>query len=263
MYNLPKQYSFVSFLALLFFFVSCTSSKQVIYFNDLEDTAALGKIATAKSSFENKIQKNDQLSITVGGTNAPDLAVLNSGSSAAAASNPALGTSPNAGFLVESDGNIKVPFIGKIKVEGLTRLQLEDTLTVLFKDYTKNPVVNVRFLNYSYSVLGEVARSGKFTMSSERTTILDALTMAGDITILGRRENVLIIREENGERKFARVNLLAKDIFNSPYFYLRTNDVVYVEPVKSKFISRTGVSQYLTIAAVGISLILTIISLRK
>ena len=263
MYNPIKQYSLACLGSLLIFFASCTSSKQVIYFNDLSDTAALGAIANAKSSFENKIQKNDQLSITVGGTNPPDLAILNSAGSAAASSNPALGTSPNAGFLVEADGNIKVPFIGKIKVEGLTRLQLEDTLTELFKDYTKNPFVNVRFLNYSYSVLGEVSRSGKFTMSSERTTIIDALTMAGDITTLGRRENVLVIREENGERKFARVNLLEKNIFNSPYFYLRTNDVVYVEPVKSKFIARTGVSQYLTIAAVGISLILTIISLRK
>ena len=263
MYKISKPYLLLSLGIMLLFFVSCTSSKQVIYFNDLTDTAALGSIAIAKSSFENRIQKNDQLSISVGGSNPADLAVLNSGSSAASASNPAIGSSPNAGFLVEADGNIKIPYIGKIRVEGLTRLELEDTLTRLYKDYTKNPSVNVRFLNYSYSVLGEVARSGKFTMSSERTTILEALTMAGDITVLGRRENVLVIREENGERKFARVNLLAKDIFNSPYFYLRTNDVVYVEPVKSKFIARTGVPQYLTLAAVGLSLILTVISLRK
>jgi polysaccharide biosynthesis/export protein len=263
MYNLLKQLSFTCLAFILLFFVSCTSSKQVIYFNDLTDTAALGSITAAKSSFENRIQKNDQLSITVGGSNAADLTVLNSASSSAATSNPNIGSSPNAGFLVEADGNIKIPFIGKIKAEGLTRLQLEDTLTQLYKDYTKNPTVNVRFLNYSYSVLGEVARSGKFTMTSERTTLLEAITMAGDITTLGRRENVLVIREENGERKFARVNLLAKDVFNSPYFYLRTNDVIYVEPVKSKFIARTGVPQYLTLAAVGLSLILTVISLRK
>ena len=263
MYKISKPYLLLSLGAVLLFFVSCTSSKQVIYFNDLTDTAALGSITTARSVFESKIQKNDQLSITVGGTNATDLPALNSAGSAGAASNPTVGASPNAGFLVEADGNIKIPYIGKIKVEGLTRLGLEDTLTNLYKDYTKNPTVNVRFLNYSYAVLGEVARSGKFTMSSERTTILEALTMAGDITILGRRENVLIIREENGERKFARINLLAKDVFNSPYFYLKTNDVVYVEPVKSKFISRNGLTQYLGVAAVGLSLVLTIINLRK
>jgi polysaccharide biosynthesis/export protein len=263
MYNLIKQFSFACLVFMLLFFVSCTSTKQVIYFNDLTDTAALGNITAAKSLFENKIQKNDQLSITVGGSNAADLIVLNSASSSGAASNPSIGSSPNAGFLVEADGNIKIPYIGKIKAEGLTRLQLEDTLMQLYKDYTKNPTVNVRFLNYAYSVLGEVSRSGRFTMTSERTTLLEALTMAGDITILGRRENVLVIREENGERKFARVNLLAKDVFNSPYFYLRTNDVIYVEPVKSKFIARTGVSQYLALVAVGLSLILTIISLRK
>jgi polysaccharide biosynthesis/export protein len=263
MYKLFKQYALVFSGALLLFFTSCTSTKQVVYFNDLTDTANLATIANAKSSFENKIQKNDQLSITVGGSNAADLAVLNSGSSSASVSNPTLGSGPNTGFLVEADGNIKIPYVGKMKVEGLTRLELEDTLTKLYKDYTKNPTVNVRFLNYSFSVLGEVSRSGKYTMISERTTILEALTMAGDITVLGRRENVLVIREENGERKFARVNLLTKDIFNSPYFYLRTNDVVYVEPVKSKFIARTGVPQYLTLAAVGLSLILTIVNLRN
>ena len=262
MHNLIKTYAVISSAIMLLFFASCTSTKQVVYFNDLTDTSNLTNIATAKSSFENTIQKNDQLSILVGGSNPADLTVLNS-SSSASASNPTLGSSPNTGFLVEADGNIKIPFIGKMKVEGLTRLQLEDTLTKLFKDYTKNPTVNVRFLNYSFSVLGEVARSGKFTMTSERTTLLEALTIAGDLTTLGRRENILVIREENGERKFARVNLLEKDIFNSPYFYIRTNDVIYVEPVKSKFIARTGVPQYLTLAAVGLSLILTIISLRK
>ena len=87
--------------------------------------------------------------------------------------------------------------------------------------------------------------------------------MAGDMTDLGKRDNVMVVREENGERKFARVNLLSKDIFNSPYFYLKTNDMVYVEPVKAKFISRTGVPQYLSIVAVGLSLILTIINLRR
>ena len=113
-------------------------------------------------------------------------------------------------------------------------------------------------------MLGEVnGRGGHFSMTNERMTILEAISMAGDISELGRRDNIMVIREVNGERKVARVNLLSKDIFNSPYFYLKTNDVVYVEPVKAKFINRSGIPQYLTIVAVGLSLLLTIINLRK
>ena len=100
-------------------------------------------------------------------------------------------------------------------------------------------------------------------MTNERMSILEAIVMAGDISEFGRRDNIMVIREVNGERKIARVNLLSKDIFNSPYFYLKTNDVVYVEPVKARFISRSGIPQYLTIVAVGLSLLLTIINLRN
>lgn len=100
-------------------------------------------------------------------------------------------------------------------------------------------------------------------MVNERTTILEAITMAGDLTDLGRRDNVLIVREVNGQRDFARINLSSKDIFKSPFFYLKTNDVIYVEPVRAKFIARNGIPQYLSILAVGLSLLITIINLRK
>ena len=240
--------------------VSCTTAKQVVYLYDLKDTAA-GSLGNAQSAFENPIQKNDQLSVTVGGSNAEDLLTLNSAGGGTGGS----GTLGGAifGYLVEADGKIKLPFIGKVQAEGLTRLALEDTLTRLFKDYTKNPVVNIRYVNYTFSVMGEVNGRGRFNMATERTTVLDALSLAGDITEFGKRDNVLIVREVNGKREFGRVNLLSKDIFKSPYFYLKTNDIVYVEPVRSKFISRKGVPQYLAIAAVGLSLLLTIINLRK
>ena len=100
-------------------------------------------------------------------------------------------------------------------------------------------------------------------MPTERTTILEALSIAGDLNEMGKRENVLVIREINGQRDFARLNLLSKDIFKSPYYYLKTNDVIYVEPVKTRFIARTGVPQYIGIAAVGISLLITIINISR
>ena len=244
--------------------ISCTTTKQVIYFNDLKDSVK-GNLLNAQTVFENLIQKNDLLSITVGSSNPLDLAILNSGNGMTSGTGTASSSAGGAatGYLVEADGTIKVPYMGKIKAEGLTRLQLEDTLTKIFKDYTKDPTVNVRFLNYSFSVLGEVGARGKFNMPTERTTILEAISMAGDLTEIAKRDNILVVREVDGKRNYARVNLLSKDLFKSPYFYLKTNDIVYVEPVKAKFISRKGVPQYLSIIAVGLSLLITVINLKK
>lgn len=258
-YSLPAAaFIFITFT------MSCTLTKKVIYFSDIKDTTA-GSLRNAQISFENPIQKNDQLWITIGGSNPVDLMALNSASGAGAGTGGTSAVTGAAaiGYLVEADGKIKIPYVGNVQAEGLTRLQLESKLTELFKDYTKNPVVNVRFLNYSFSVMGEVNNRGKFNMPTERTTILEAISMAGDLTDLGKRENVLVIREVNGERNFARINLLSKDLFSSPYYYLKTNDLVYVEPVKAKFISRTGIPQYLGIVAVGLSLLITILNLSK
>ena len=249
-------------LVTLILFSSCVSPKKVIYFNDLQDTAA-AVINNAQVNFETPIQKNDQLSIVVGGSNAPDLIPLNSGSGASVGGAMVGSSGAGYGYLVEADGTIQLPYIGKLKAEGLTRVQLQDTLTILFQQYTRNPIVNVRFLNYTYSVIGEVNHGGKFGMLSERVTVLDAISEAGDITSLGKADNVMVIREEDGIRKYARLNLLSKNVFNSPYFYLKTNDVVYVEPVKAKFINRTGIPQYLGIIAVGLSLLLTILTIRN
>ncbi len=249
-------------VCLSFSIASCTSTKKVVYMRDLADTTA-GSLGTAQTIFENLIQKNDQLWITVGGSNPMDLTTINSANGTGAGSGITPFTAAALGYLVEADGNIKLPYAGAVKAAGLTRIQLEANLTTIFKDYTKNPVVNVRFLNYSFSVMGEVNNKGRYNMPNERATILDALSMAGDLTELGKRENILVVRELNGKRNFGRINLLSKNLFNSPYYYLKNNDVVYVEPVKAKFISRTGLPQYLSLVAVGLSLLITIVNLKK
>lgn len=245
--------------------VSCISTKKYIYLRDLAVADSVA-VRTAQIAFETPIQKNDQLWITVGGSNPLDLLALNSAIGIPSGGGGAIqqgGNSSMLGYLVEADGNIKIPYIGKVQAEGFSRIQLETNLAELFKDYTKNPVVNVRFMNYGFSVLGEVNRPGKFNMANERTNILEALSMAGDLTNLGKGDNILIVREQNGQRVIGRANLLSKELFKSPYFYLKTNDVLYVEPVGAKFINRSGIPQYLAIVAVGLSLILTIINLRK
>ncbi len=272
--SLPRTL-IVALIFPLICFISCTSPRKVVYFNNLSDTSLQKKngvgdslsrlIYSGKADFETPIQKNDQLWITVGGQNLQDLMVINSADGMPSGGSPGQSVSNSSmlGYFVESDGKIKLPFLGAVQAEGLTRKQLENFLSEALKDYTKEPVVNVRFINYYVSVLGEVAKPGKFPMQTERMTVLDAISLAGDLTDMGKRENVLVIREVNGERSFARLNLLSKDIFTSPYFYLKTNDVVYIEPVKAKFITRTGVPQYIGIAAVGISLLITIINVSK
>ena len=260
MYTNKQILLFFGLVIITVFSFSCTSTKKLIYFHDIKDTAAQN-VKIAQASFENLIQKNDQLWITVGGSNTLDLGVLNSGNGVFGPVNASNGAA--IGYFVEADGKIKIPYVGSVQAEGLTRLQLEKALTESFKDYTKNPIVNVRFLNYSYSVLGEVAKSGKYNMVNERATILEAITMAGDLTDLGKRDNVLVVREVNGLRTFARVNLSSKDLFKSPFFYLKTNDVIYIEPVRAKFISRNGIPQYLGIIAVGLSLLITIINFKR
>ena len=253
------------FLILMVFFTisisSCISTKKVVYLNNLNDST--GRLANPKINFETPIQKNDLLSIVIGGSNPNDLITLNSGSGIIPGSGTGNMIQKSLGYLVEADGKIQLPFLGRIQAAGLTRLQLEDTITTLMEDYTKNPVVNIKFLNYSYSVLGEVNRPGKFDMDDERTTVLEAISEAGDITMLGKRDNILVIREVNGQREFGKLNLLSKDIFKSPYFYLRTNDVVYVEPVKAKFFNRSGAPQYIGLVAGAVALLLTILNLSK
>lgn len=249
-------------IILGFNLVSCAGPNKMAYMRDIIDTTT-GDLSRAVNLFESPIQKNDQLWITIGGTNMEDLVILNSGSGIIQGSNisptTAGSNAPVMGYLVEGDGTIKLPYLDKVKAEGLTRLQLENYISEKMKEYTKNPVVNVRFLNYKITVLGGVKVPGNFSIPTERVTILEALGLAGDLTIFGQRENVLVIREVNGVRTFGRLDLGSKNLFHSPYYYLKTNDIVYVEPSKASSINRERIPQYVGMAAGVLSLIATII----
>ncbi|WP_290794802.1 polysaccharide biosynthesis/export family protein [Flavihumibacter sp. UBA7668] len=235
--------------------------------NDLNNNSTLDSLkAKAQVEFESKIQKNDLLWITVGGPNSEDLVALNSGLGfpQSGVSGAVLsGSGQVFGYLVEADGMIKVPYIGKIEADGLTRKELEEKLTISFRDFTKDPVVNVRFMNYRITVMGEVLRPGIIVLPNERLTILEAIGMSGDLTVMGKRESVMVIREVDGKRIYGRVNLLSSDIFNSPFYYLKTNDVVYVEPAPAKFFARERLPQFISLAAGSLSILAIILSLNK
>ena len=164
-------------------------------------------------------------------------------------------------YLVDSDGNIGFPILGTVEVQGMNRQELAAKLEKRVSEYVQDPIVNVRIVNFQLSVLGEVNRPGTFDIRDEYLSLPKALGLAGDMSIYGRRDNVLVVREENGKKTHAYLDLTDAEVINSPYYYLQQNDVVYVEPngaqrQSASYNRNAGV--YISIASVVISLIVLI-----
>jgi polysaccharide export outer membrane protein len=215
------------------------------------------------------IHKSDILSITVFSNNPEATALYNqlqslNAPSSAGASSTSGGVTPTAGYLVDIKGNIYFQDLGLIKVEGLTKLQLTDTLNEKLKQYLTNPYVEIRFLNARVTMLGEINKPGTINIPEQRISILDAIALSGDLTVYGKKDNILIVREKDGMRQTARLNLLNPAIYESEYFYLQQNDLVYIEPIQKK---PKGDDQALmrtvTITATIVSTIAIVISLFR
>lgn len=208
------------------------------------------------------IKRGDLLSVQVSSLNQEASGFFNP----LARTDNALPTEPtnqlnrSAGYLVADDGTIKLPLVGQVLVADLTNSQASDLISTKLKIYLKEPTVNVRNLNFRISVLGEVARPALFTIPNERITLPEALGLAGDLTIYGRRDNVMIIREEGKNRVFSRLDLTRRDAFRSPYYALRPNDIVYVEPGKARVTSADRVYQFAPIVIGILSLIAIIVT---
>lgn len=214
--------------------VSCTSTKNIPYFKDVPDSIHNSTFNTPINNFtEPKIHSNDLLLISIQTLDPQANMVM---STLSPMSNIPLNVNyPSVnGFLVDKEGYIEIPLVGKINVAGLTTLETKEAIRKKAAVYYKEPVVNVRFGNFTITILGEVNKPGTYLVSNERISILDALGMAGDLTIFGKRYNVLIVREEDGYRKMSRFDLKSSTTFNSPFFYLKQGDIVYVEPNKAK-----------------------------
>ena len=216
---------FVLLLSPVFF--SCVNTRKAIYFDIEKDSVT----SITYQNADNIIQKNDILSITVSSLS-PEASVMYNQPNQGVQGSP-------GGYLVNKEGNIQFPVIGLIKAEGLTKeqLQLEIARQLADKKLLLDPIVNVRQTNYKVTVLGEVAKPGVMNVPSEKISILEAIGFAGDMTLYSNRSNVLIIREENGKRAFKVMDLNSNEIFDSPYFYLKPNDVVYVKPTKTRVAS--------------------------
>jgi len=170
---------------------------------------------------------------------------------------------PAIGYMIDDEGAISLPLIGKLNVAGLSTKEASELIAQKLEKYLINPTVNVRMLNYSVSVLGEVARPSVYNIPNERATLPEVLSLAGDLTIYAKRDNILVIREKDGKRQFARVDLTNRNVFNSPYYYLQPDDVVYVEPGKGKTTATDRTVQLAPTMISGISLIVVLLSYFK
>ena len=234
----------------------CTSYKKLGYLKDVE-TLSKEQLEAVSKLYTPKIMPGDLLTINVNATN-PMAAVPFNLPLTPVVGNGVGGVYNTVGaqaYLVDSDGNVNFPILGKLHIAGYTRTELEKMLKEkIFPQYiTEEPIITVRFVNYSVSVLGEVARPGLYGFPSERVNLLDALAMAGDLTIYGKRDNVLLKRTNaDGSNEFIRLNLQDKNLALSPYFYMQQNDVIYVEPNRARGNSASiGSTENMTIAIVG------------
>lgn len=231
------------FLVITITFSSCVTHEELLNFNKGPEFSPTPEDIQNMPQLE--IQPDDLLSIRVKALDPMAAEPFNIDPMGAQMMNIQANSSvrPLIGYLVSRDGTIDFPMLGALKVAGLTTDEVRVLVLEKLKPFLKEPVVMVRYLNFRITVLGEVNRPSTFFVANERVTVLDMLGQAGDITPYGNRTNILVIREQNGERQTTRLNLQDRDVFKSPYFYLQQNDVVYVEPLQVRTASIRDQSQ--------------------
>jgi polysaccharide export outer membrane protein len=279
---------FLAFTSTLL--TSCGNTRHLTYLQGQFDTTKLSQINLK----EPVIQKGDILSILIYSDNPATTAIFNqaqsggsSGSSSTGGGNSSSsggsggstggggsssggggqsggGSQGSGGYLVDEKGNIEIQTLGHIHVDSMTRSQLRDTLEKKLTDYLSNPYVTIRFLNYRFTMLGEVMRPGVFSISNEHVNLMEALGMAGDLTFFGRRDNILVIRQTDGQRKFGRLDMTTPNVMASPFFNLEPNDIVYVEASRKKIAANDQtLTRNITIAATIVSTIALLVALFR
>lgn len=237
-------------LSGLVLFFSCASRKDIVYMQDIEKA----KSYDAATTYEPTLQPDDLLSIIVS-TESEEIAApfnlpyIQSNDS----DNRGLKT-----YLIDNSGYIDFPVIGKIKLGGLTRTEANIKMVAAVSEYVQKPIINLSIVNFKVSVLGEVNKPGSYNMMGERITFLEAISLAGDLGVYGKRDNILIIREKDGKKTYNRIDITKPDFLNSPFYYLSQNDVIYVEPNKTKVNSSViGPDVYVLFSS--LSLLITIV----
>jgi len=237
---------------------SCVSPQKVIYFQSAAPDADSLPLVIRKQ-VELTIRKGDLLSIYATSLNPEATAFFNPLAQITSANISAAGGFQGGqfaqlptvtGYLVDGKGEIELPLVGRFMVDGMTTSQIRDAIRTKLERYLKEPTVTVRMLNFRVSVLGEVARPSVYSIPNERITLPEAISLAGDVTIYGERQNVLLVREIGDKREFVRVDLTKRDLFTSPYYFLQPNDIIYIQPVKTR---QAAQDRFLQITPLAIS----------
>jgi polysaccharide export outer membrane protein len=248
----------IPFLVVLFLF-SCAPRKDLVYYQNIDSLVTSEKANT----YEIKIQPDDLLMVIVSAEDPESAMPFNLTTvsvPSAVGMNTFVGQQSLQTYLVDANGCIDFPVLGKLSVAGLSRSELLQVLETRIAKYIKNPIINIRRMNFKISVQGEVTAPGTYTVNSDRITLIEAISLARDLTIYGKRNNVLIIREVNGVKSFNRVDITNADFINSPFYYLSQNDVVYVEPNKVR-INGAAVGTNTGVIISVTSLLITLITL--
>jgi polysaccharide export outer membrane protein len=260
-----NRYKLLALVLISFFATSCATNKKIIYFQDIQNIKA-ADLDNAAIYKEPLIQPDDNLSISIFTLNQVTGSIINQ-----AAATPILGGNANSavstqvtGFVVDKNGDVELALAGKIKVAGLTTYEAREKVRERVVKFYNEPNVQLRFANFKVSVVGEVNAPSTYNMPNEKVTVMDAISLAGDLTIYGRRDNVLIVRDNNGKKEYAHLDLNSSDIFNSPFYYLRQNDLVYIEPNKAR-VSANNAAQVQTIGIITsiISVLILAVSVIK
>lgn len=241
--------------------------ERIAIMKDIPDTSRIVRFVAMQNATAPVIKSDDILNIVIQVLDEKANVILNQGNQSIVSGAVNGGTSGSTqasvtGYLVSKTGFIHMPYIGDVHVSGSTTEQVRDTVARRIAYYFKDPVVNVRFANFKVTVLGEVRIPSTFLVPNEKPTVIDAIGLAGDITIYGRRDNVMLIRDADGKKEITRLNLDSSTVISSPYFTLRPNDVLYVEATPSRVQSTDAYrTRNITIISAALSL-LTIITAR-
>jgi polysaccharide export outer membrane protein len=251
-----KLLNFLFIIVVFFSITSCVNTRKATYFNDSVDAVVIPNAADMTLPV---IQKNDILSIVITSLNEEASRPFNMANNAGISTITSAGSNQSAsGYLVSADGNINLPILGTMKVAGSTTKQVRDAIVAILieKKLLLDPIVTIRHLNFEITVIGEVGKPVVINVPSEKISLLKAIGLAGDITVYGKKDNVLLIREINGKRTVKRIDLNAAEFLTSAYYYLQPNDIVYVETNKNKLASVSTFKSTLPIVLSSLSVLL-------
>lgn len=246
----------VFLMALLLFVVSCIPKKDILYYQNIDK-----ELVDNLNSYEIKVQPDDLLSINVSAEDPEIVAPFNLNPQNVVGQQSGSAQSSNLPYLVDAAGYVNFPVLGKLKLSGLTHTEVLTLFQNKVSKYINNPIITVRLLNFKVAIQGAVSAPGTYTSETDRLTVIQALAKAGDITDIGNRKNVMIIRDNNGLRTVERLDLTKANFMSSPYFYLAQNDVIYVEQGYSTMNPNTRL--YATVTSIFLSIVTFVIAIAK